>query len=271
MSNLKISIVTVCYNVVDTIEATILSVINQTYRNIEYIVIDGGSKDGTCDIVNKYLDRIAYFVSEPDKGIYDAMNKGIINATGDYINFMNSGDSFYGEEVVSQVVPFLDNNTVVVYGKLMRVLKDCRFVGKIEQIEQLANKDVIPHQAAFIRLDYQKSNLFDTSFKSSGDYKFFYDAYYKDHCSFQFIDLIIANYDSEDDGMSRSNIEIGYREDLMVKGIPYDINREKQINKQVLRLRWKKIILSLLPKPLFYAWRRHQLKDHGYEIIKSII
>ena len=78
MSSPKISVVTVCYHAVDTIEKTILSVVHQTYQNIEYIVIDGGSKDGTVDIVNKYRDRIAYFVSERDKGIYDAMNKAII-------------------------------------------------------------------------------------------------------------------------------------------------------------------------------------------------
>ena len=84
---LKISIVTVSYNAAETIEQTISSVVNQTYENIEYIIIDGGSTDGTVDIIRKYEDRIAYWVSEPDKGIYDAMNKGIDVATGDYIYF----------------------------------------------------------------------------------------------------------------------------------------------------------------------------------------
>lgn len=267
MNNPKISIVTVCYNAVDTIEATLVSVINQTYANIEYIVIDGGSKDGTCDIVKRHLDKISFFISEPDHGIYDAMNKGVLKATGDYINFMNAGDSFYSDTVLSQVVPFLEKKTVVVYGKIMRILKDCRFVGKIEHLEELANKDVIPHQAAFIRLDYQKNNLFDTSFKSSGDYKFFYDAFFRDHCSFQFINMIVANFDSEDNGMSRSNIFIGYKEDLKIKGIPYDSNRENEINKQVNRQKIKRLIISVLPKPFFYVWRRYQLKKHGYEII----
>ena len=85
-----ISVVTVAYNAVATIEQTILSVINQTYPNIEYIIIDGGSTDGTVNIIKKYMDHIAYWVSEPDKGIYDAMNKGGIRATGTFIQFLNA-------------------------------------------------------------------------------------------------------------------------------------------------------------------------------------
>ena len=84
MSNFKISIITVVYHAADTIEQTIRSVVEQDYPNIEYIIIDGGSTDGTLDVIKKYEDRIAYWVSEPDKGIYDAMNKGLSAATGDY-------------------------------------------------------------------------------------------------------------------------------------------------------------------------------------------
>ena len=83
----KISVVTVSFNCVQNIELTILSVINQTYSDVEYIVIDGGSTDGTVDIIKSYSDRISYWISESDKGIYDAMNKGIAVATGDYVSF----------------------------------------------------------------------------------------------------------------------------------------------------------------------------------------
>lgn len=101
-----ISVITVSYNAVLTIEQTILSVINQTYLNIEYIIIDGGSTDGTVNVIKKYADKIAYWVSESDKGIYDAMNKGIAYSHGEYCNFINAGDKFCSSSILKQVMDF---------------------------------------------------------------------------------------------------------------------------------------------------------------------
>jgi len=101
--NPKLSVITIVYNNAKDIERTMLSVLNQTYSNIEYIVIDGASNDGTVDIINKYKDRLAIVVSEQDRGIYDAMNKGLALATGDYVLFMNSGDEVYAPETVTAV------------------------------------------------------------------------------------------------------------------------------------------------------------------------
>lgn len=100
---MKISIITVCFNAVGVIEKTILSVISQTYNDVEYIIIDGGSTDGTLDIVKKYENYIAYWISEPDSGIYNAMNKGVKYATGLYCNFMNAGDFFINEKVLENI------------------------------------------------------------------------------------------------------------------------------------------------------------------------
>ncbi|AOM76849.1 glycosyltransferase family 2 protein [Pedobacter steynii] len=99
----KLSVITIVYNNVKDIERTMLSVLNQTYQNIEYILIDGASTDGTKDIIYKYKSRLAQFISEPDKGIYDAMNKGLSIATGDYVLFMNSGDEIYSPVTVAEV------------------------------------------------------------------------------------------------------------------------------------------------------------------------
>ncbi|SHG99826.1 glycosyltransferase family 2 protein [Pedobacter caeni] len=99
----KLSVITIVYNNVKDIERTMLSVLNQTYPNIEYILIDGASNDGTKDIIYKYKSRLTQFISEPDKGIYDAMNKGLTLATGDYVLFMNSGDEIYAPVTVAEV------------------------------------------------------------------------------------------------------------------------------------------------------------------------
>ena len=103
MYNPVVSIVTVCYNAVGVIEKTVTSVLNQTYKKIEYIVVDGASSDGTIEILNNYRSHISTLVSEPDKGIYDAMNKAIDMVSGEWILFLNAGDSFVDNNVLSHV------------------------------------------------------------------------------------------------------------------------------------------------------------------------
>lgn len=145
---MKISVVTVCYNAADTIEKTMLSVLNQTYHDIEYIIIDGGSTDGTVEIIRKYADRIAYWVSEPDKGIYDAMNKGIKVATGEWINFMNAGDSLFSRDTLQQFIesyPHMD----VVYGYAMYMTQGRSFRFKNSPMSEIEKKMPFCHQAVF--------------------------------------------------------------------------------------------------------------------------
>ena len=109
---MKISIITVCFNSAATLEKTILSVAGQTYKNIEYIIVDGNSHDGTIDIIQKHEDKITKWISEPDKGLYDAMNKGITLATGDLIGILNSDDTFYSDTVLATIAAFHTNNTI---------------------------------------------------------------------------------------------------------------------------------------------------------------
>ncbi len=114
---IKISVITICYNAEKTIEETINSVIHQDYPELEYIIIDGGSTDGTIEIVNKYWDKIAYFVSEPDKGISDAFNKGIKASTGEIIGMINADDLYY-KDALKTVGSFFEDNpdTDVTFG-----------------------------------------------------------------------------------------------------------------------------------------------------------
>ena len=123
MNQNKISIVTVVYNAEDHIEQTINSIINQTYQNIEYVIVDGGSTDKTLDIIKNYDKHISLWISEKDKGIYDAMNKALNLITGDYVWFMNAGDEIYSKNTVEEI--FRDfSNEDVFYGKTQLIKQD---------------------------------------------------------------------------------------------------------------------------------------------------
>lgn len=169
----KLTIITIVYNNVRDIERTINSVITQTYKKIEYIIIDGKSTDGTLDIVEKYSNQISKIVSEPDKGIYDAMNKGLALATGDYVLFMNSGDEIYDEHTVQEVFdssPGAD----IYYGETEMYNDNWESLGRRrheapEQFDWTSFKYGmnISHQAIYIR----KSILtpYDLKYKYSSD------------------------------------------------------------------------------------------------------
>ncbi len=116
----KISIITVVFNGANTLEATIKSIINQTYTNIEYIIIDGSSNDGTLDIIKKFDAKISKWISEPDKGIYDAMNKGIHISTGDYVWFMNSGDEIANSKVLENII-LLNLDSDIYFGDTIMI------------------------------------------------------------------------------------------------------------------------------------------------------
>lgn len=116
-----ISVITVVYNGEKLLENTILSVVNQTYPNVEYLVIDGNSKDKTVSIIKQYENQVSTWISEPDKGLYDAMNKGLTLATGDFVLFMNAGDEFCNNQVLEQVFSKYDTETDVLYGEVMMV------------------------------------------------------------------------------------------------------------------------------------------------------
>lgn len=121
-----VSIITICYNRQDTISKTIESVLNQDYPNIEYIIVDGNSNDGTTEIIRSYLDKISYFITEPDKGMYDAINKGLNLSKGDIIGLMHSDDEFFDTTVVSQIVNEFKNNSITngIYGNGIYVSND---------------------------------------------------------------------------------------------------------------------------------------------------
>lgn len=209
MSKPLITIITVCYNASSTIEQTILSVINQTYSNIEYIIIDGNSTDGTVDTIKKYENKISHWISEPDKGIYDAMNKGIKSATGEWINFMNSGDTFYSNTILNEI--FLNSvfSCDVIYGNTNYIYSNGNVIKKAGKI---TSKKYMPftHQSSFVKTSLLKSFGFDCQYKICADRNFFYQLYLNKK-KFKQIDYIISNYEAEE-GISSINTNILYLE-----------------------------------------------------------
>ena len=180
---MKVSIVTACFNSATTIADCILSVNNQTYVNIEHIIIDGGSNDKTLDIINSIPNRVKKIVSERDSGIYDAMNKGLSLTTGDLVAILNSDDLYYDINVIKNIVnTFLANeNTQIVYGDLIYVKKhDTSDVVRLWKSRTYYNQffengNVPPHPSLFLRSAvYQSAGLFDVRFKLAADYEFMF-------------------------------------------------------------------------------------------------
>lgn len=171
-----LSVVTVVHNGVRHIESTIKSVISQTYPHIEFIIIDGNSTDGTREIINKYRDQISEFISEPDNGIYDAMNKGLKTSHGDYILFLNCGDSFYSPDIVEKIFSYGDAE--IYYSETMLTDMECRDLGTRSELttrklpDKLTYKSflkgmVVSHQAFIARRSI--TPLYDLRYKCSAD------------------------------------------------------------------------------------------------------
>lgn len=197
---MKYSIITINYNNRDGLRKTIESVIHQTYHDIEYIIIDGGSTDGSVDVIKEYDKDIDYWVSEPDKGIYNAMNKGIAHAHGDYLNFMNSGDSFYNTDVLNDILPYL-NNYDIIEGLIYKT--------KNKKFSTHRNKTVtmmsfyeggLCHQACFIKHSLFNDSIYDESMHIAADWKFFLNKIVFENYTFSYSPVVVCSY--EEGGIS---------------------------------------------------------------------
>jgi glycosyltransferase involved in cell wall biosynthesis len=176
---MKVSIITVVFNNVGTIKSAITSVLAQTYRDIEYIIIDGGSTDGTLEIIESFGDKIDSVVSGPDQGIFDAMNKGLAMVTGEVIAFLNSDDFYSGERVIEKIVSEFKNDSAdAVFGDLHYVhaqdpekIFRCWVSGRYKAGSFLYGW-MPPHPAFFVRKNvYERHGKFNTDFKTAADYE----------------------------------------------------------------------------------------------------
>jgi len=196
----KLSIITVCYNSASTIEDTIKSVVNQNYKNIEYIIIDGGSTDDTLKIIEQYKDKISTVVSEKDDGLYDAINKGIKLATGDIIANLNSDDFYIDNNVIADVATKMQHdNTDTLYADLYYV--DAIITNKITrhwvsgdyQYGQFFKGWMPPHPTFFVKKEiYKKYGAFNLDFKSAADYELMLRFIHKHQCSISYLPRVVV-------------------------------------------------------------------------------
>lgn len=205
---MTISIITINYNHADGLERTIKSVISQTCKDYEYIVIDGGSTDGSKDVILKYQEHISYWVSEPDGGIYNAMNKGIIQANGDYCLFMNSGDCIYNDNVLKECVSKMTCADIVCGDLSLQTGIVCPNPESVT-LRSLFKKTLY-HQASFISTRLLKQSPYDETLRSAADWKWFYEQLIFQNRTYLHIPVIISMF--EGGGISDSSNDVGRRE-----------------------------------------------------------
>lgn len=197
---MKLSIITINYNNRDGLEKTIDSVICQTWRDFEWIVIDGGSTDGSKELIEKYQNRFAYWCSEPDKGVYSAMNKGIANAKGEYLNFMNSGDCYYDSNVLYDVFCHKTICEDFIVGNSSYVNKNGREVRRRCPPQHLTAaflyKTSPCHQSVFIKHSLFEKALYDVNLKYVSDWKHIFYNIVILNSSYVIIDRFIVKYDN---------------------------------------------------------------------------
>ena len=260
-SVMELTIITINYNNRDGLKRTIDSVMSQTYKEFEWILVDGGSTDGGKDLILQYQDCFSYWCSEPDKGIYNAMNKGVDKANGEYLLFLNSGDVLFDNDVLERALsqPF---DADIISGQMVRMdnYQPLRHYNS-DIVYQLFN-DTLSHQATFIRREVFDSIRYDESLKIVSDWKFWWDSIVFHQCSFKELDLCISKQDMTGISLSEKYKEMHQAE-----------------RKQVLETYFPPLVIKSFENYLSLQHRAeiknlNYLKDkhgHLYELLKRVI
>lgn len=202
---MKFTVITINLNNVDGLRRTIESVVSQTFVDYKYVIIDGGSTDGSVDIIKEYENKISYWVSEQDGGIYHAMNKGVKVAKGEYLIFINSGDMLYNDTVLSDVNQQIKNEDIIIGNVLASdtrtIISPPPLDGKPTMYHLFSG--AIPHQGTFVKLALQQRHPFDETLRIAADWKFFLQSIVFDNCSVKYINVYVALYDTS--GLSSQN------------------------------------------------------------------
>lgn len=226
--NIKISIVTICFNEAETIEKTIKSVLEQTYNNIEYIIIDGKSTDNTEDIILNYANKIDLYISEPDEGIFDAQNKGIKFATGEYVLILNAGDRLANKNVIEKTVNQISGEDIL-YGDVIFEMTDNSYYRKnspkeITYINMFAES--IPHPSTlYKRIIFDITGYFDKKYKLSADYDHFLKSVFEYKLTYKYVNFPISVFNLEGVSSSSDNKKLfdDERNNIQQKYFPENI------------------------------------------------
>ena len=257
MNKPKISVITICFNARETIEPTLLSVLSQEYPELEYIVIDGDSTDGTKEILSRYAGRIDRIISEKDAGIYDAMNKGLALATGEWVTFRNSGDYFLSPRTLRAVFDRdIPDDVMILHGDCIYI-NDWGYKYMTPGCLSHSYKEGMPvlHPATFVRTAFHQSHPFDLSFRSSGDYKFLFDCC-EGGIRLEYCNLPIATFQTG--GFAMSHLKKTFWEDCRIKGWDKGICNRIRSWSQFIVLSIKITILEICGKIPFLARLRKQ-------------
>lgn len=224
--SMKLSIITVNYNDAEGLERTIKSVISQSFKDFEFIVVDGGSTDTSVDVIKKYEDKIDYWFSERDGGIYPGMNRGLRQAKGEYVNFMNGGDRYHSSDVLDKIFA-LNSNADIITGTHSE--NGIRNVGKDGVTMLDLYKWAIDHQASFIRREVALRHPYDEKYRIVSDWKFFIEALIFDNCSFYYTDTIVVDVDMK--GISNTNYALDKheRESVMRELLPERVLKDYKL------------------------------------------
>ncbi len=250
----RVSIITVTYNALDSLKRTVGSVVRQLSQDYEFIVVDGASSDGTADYLRGEAEGVTFWVSEPDGGIYEAMNKGVRMSKGDYCIFLNAGDCFVDSGVLRNVIPFLDDTDIVIGNQINvgtngRINDYTRAAGSLSLDNLLLS--AVKHQSAFIRREVLLNHPYDESLRLVSDWKLFLELFLDGSLSWKAVNVDISFF--FDGGASDRNRELGRKERLEVLSAYPDYRDiwQKPYNPSFAKKARNKVLL-ILNRILYY-------------------
>ena len=260
---MELTIITVCYNAVEDLKITLDSVLNQSYIDCEYLIIDGGSLDGTVELLKGYQPRfeakgiLFRYVSERDKGTYDAMNKGADLAQGEWINYMNAGDSFFSDDTLKQFFAHdINSNSGVLYGDTLQIFDFGGGIAKASDYRK--DNPVMPfcHQSCFVRTDLMRKYRFDLSYRIIADHDLFYRLHQDGICC-HYIEVTVARYNGQY-GLSATHPLLLHKEGLRVHHVTERWYYPLALAWVYLGYGWIQAFKSHMPRWMTHMWMKYK-------------